>query len=248
MFINFKKKSKNNRTQTSQNLHFFIDGKKFEFELIYKKRKTFTIKIDSSGCIKILAPTFLKNSEVVKLVEQKAAWISRKSAELKNKKTVEKKFVNDEEFLFLGQKYSLEIIETQLFDDVKLSENKFFLYATHEKSEEILKNWYKQKAGEIIFNRIEYYKKILNVEPNLIKIKDQKTRWGSCNFKKNLNFNWRIIMAPLELVDYLVVHELSHLLHLNHSQNFWNTVAEVLPDYKNRRLHLKKIGHLLAWK
>lgn len=80
-----------------------------------------------------------------------------------------------------------------------------------------------------------------------MRIKEQKTRWGSCSKKGNLNFNWRIILAPPGILDYVVVHELSHLVYMDHSKNFWHTVSEYMPDYKNARLWLRKNGERLMF-
>lgn len=101
---------------------------------------------------------------------------------------------------------------------------------------------YRELARQAIWERVEFFKTQLNVEYNQIRIKEQKSRWGSCSKKGNLNFNWKLVMAPPDIIDYIVVHEICHLIHMNHSRDFWKCVEGLMPDYRNRRLWLKRHG------
>lgn len=101
---------------------------------------------------------------------------------------------------------------------------------------------YRKKAREQLVKKTAFYSRIMNVTYEKIFIKDQKTCWGSCSRQGNLNFNWRLILMPEEILDYVVVHELAHRKQLNHSPEFWKLVEKVLPDYKLRRQWLKKNG------
>lgn len=104
---------------------------------------------------------------------------------------------------------------------------------------------YRELAGEVIARKAELYARQMGVDFGRITIRDQKTRWGSCSARGNLNFNWRLILAPEEVLDYVVVHELAHRKEMNHSERFWGQVGRVLPDYQGRRLWLKKNGDYL---
>ena len=108
-----------------------------------------------------------------------------------------------------------------------------------------LENRYRNAAREVFTNRVEYYHRFTGGHYTSITIRDQKTRWGSCSSKGNLNFNWRLIFAPEEVVDYIVVHELAHRKEMNHSRAFYNVVASVLPDYKVQEKWLKENGEKL---
>ncbi len=101
---------------------------------------------------------------------------------------------------------------------------------------------YREQARRKLSERTDHYKRILGVEYGRIRIGDQKTRWGSCSSRKTISYNWRLIRMPEEIQDYVVVHELCHLLHMDHSGAFWDTVAGVLPDYRKRRRWLKENG------
>lgn len=120
-----------------------------------------------------------------------------------------------------------------------------------------LEQWYIHLGKQVFPERVSYYYPLISrlaesigkeIAPvNRITIRSQKTRWGSCSSKGNLNFNWRLLMAPAEILDYVVVHELCHLLYLNHSRQFWQAVGNILPDYPKRRSWLKANGMLLEW-
>lgn len=101
---------------------------------------------------------------------------------------------------------------------------------------------FQKAAGEVFLQRSRYFAELLNVHFNRITIREQKTRWGSCSSKQNLNFNWKLILAPPEILDYVVVHELCHLKEMNHSPAFWHEVEQILPDYPQRKKWLKDNG------
>lgn len=109
-----------------------------------------------------------------------------------------------------------------------------------------LERWYMKQAHVIFPVRVMHYQQMTGGVVKAIHIKDQKTRWVSCSSLHNLNFNWRLLMAPPEVLDYVVVHELCHLTHMNHSREFWNMVERVMPEYKERRKWLREQGGLLV--
>ncbi len=104
---------------------------------------------------------------------------------------------------------------------------------------------HQELARQVLQRRAEYYARQMQVSYGRVAVKDQKTRWGSCSAKGNLNFNWRLILAPGEVLDYVVVHELAHRREMNHSVRFWNLVESVLPDYQQRKRWLKENGDRL---
>ena len=109
-----------------------------------------------------------------------------------------------------------------------------------------LETRYRKAAKEYFAARVAYYEPIIGVTHNSISIRDQKTRWGSCSSNGNLNFNWRLMLAPPRVLDYVVVHELCHRKEMNHSKAFWHTVEMVLPDYKELRKWLRENGRTLV--
>ena len=99
-----------------------------------------------------------------------------------------------------------------------------------------------EKAMEIFPKRVEYYAQLMGISYGRITIREQKTRWGSCSGRGNLNFNWKLTLMPPEILDYVVVHELAHRKEMNHSKDFWKIVEQVLPDYQKRRKRLKELA------
>lgn len=114
-------------------------------------------------------------------------------------------------------------------------------------AERAVGKWYRIRAKENIESRVKVFAAKIGESPNKVTIKAQKTRWGSCSSLGNLNFNWRLIMMPQKIIDYVVVHELCHLKEMNHSSAFWNRVEEIMPDYRNRRKWLKNNAWKVEW-
>lgn len=106
----------------------------------------------------------------------------------------------------------------------------------------ILEDWYRERAREVLTERARHWSQLIGVRYRRISVKDQRTLWGSCSKSGNLNFNWRLIMAPLAVLDYLVIHELSHLREMNHSKRFWRLVSTCCPDHKTPRRWLREHG------
>ena len=151
----------------------------------------------------------------------------------------------------MGNDYPLKLIEDEgRFTRVKLIDGQLTVNLNKdlplEKRQEVirkkLEQWYIIKAKEIIHERLELFIAKIGVKITTVRFKNQKTRWGSCSQKGNLNFNWKLVMAPTYIVDYVVVHELCHLIQMNHSKEFWQQVGRQIPDYKERRKWLKENG------
>jgi len=146
--------------------------------------------------------------------------------------------------MFLGKKLPVEAVQS---DKLKLEflTNKFVLQLGEHKYNDVraeLKRWYVKQAKKILPELVEEFG-----YSNKITIRGQKTRWGSCSSQGNLNFNWRLMMAPLDVIKYVVLHELTHLKHMNHSSRFWLAVRDACPEYVKYKSWLKKNGRLLKF-
>lgn len=215
-------------------------------KIIRSKRRTLSIVVNDDSQIIIRAPKYVSLDAIKKIVESKKSWIIKKYEESKKKKQTNKpkEFVDGEEILFIGSKYSLKIVnEPELFNIegsyIKLSQK----YV--EKAKSLLIYWYKKQAHIKFQERLNLYSKITKLNYKSIRITSARKCWGSCGPKGTLNFTWRLVMAPLKIVDYVVIHELMHIVEKNHSKNFWNKVIKYCPDYKTRRKWLKDNGYLL---
>jgi predicted metal-dependent hydrolase len=126
-------------------------------------------------------------------------------------------------------------------------EKQFLLARTsHSKARQVFTRWYKEQAMQVITSRVHFFIERLGVSCPIIRITSARTRWGSCSFKGTLSFTWRLVMAPLDIIDYVVLHELVHLKHKNHSKAFWLNVQAYMPDFNERRNWLKENGYLLS--
>ncbi|KJS20724.1 MAG: hypothetical protein VR72_13155 [Clostridiaceae bacterium BRH_c20a] len=207
--------------------------------------------------VRVSFPRGSNEQKVKGFVEDKKAWIlktleANKRSEVKNP---QKNYQAGEIYLLQGRSYMLQ---TKLYQGSKpyhklidkviwvyLPENIPENYWLHLVKEELSK-WYKNQAHQVYQEKLEHYSKIMGLKYNQLRIKNQATRWGSCSSKSNLNLNWRVIMAPEDVIDYLIIHELAHLKFMNHSQQFWQLVASFKPDYEVWRKWLKDNGRTLV--
>lgn len=228
----------------------FQYGTKFiEFEVEFRKRKNLTIEVEPDGEVKVISPSGISEYEILNKVKTKANWIVQKQYEVKNINInkIKREAVNGESYLYLGRNYSLQIVlDENIKDiDIKLSRGKFVVN-TYTKDEEIIKvaleKWYREKALKKVKERIKYYEPYFKNKATNIKVKEQKKRWASCTKNNELLFNWRSVMAPSNILDYIIVHEMCHMNYKNHSKEFWDNVFEILPDYEVRREWLRNNG------
>ncbi|HUQ85113.1 MAG TPA: SprT family zinc-dependent metalloprotease [Candidatus Limnocylindrales bacterium] len=149
-------------------------------------------------------------------------------------------------YFYLGKKYELGIRLGQ--KNIIEVDDKIYLGISSNNSQSYLLSWYREQARKIILERVYHYSLRHGLHFNSVTVGSvaATTRWGSCSSQKNLNFNWKLIMAPIQVIDYVVVHELSHLSELNHSRAFWENVRKMLPLYREYRLWLKRNGHMLT--
>ncbi|MBL7130260.1 MAG: M48 family metallopeptidase [Candidatus Omnitrophica bacterium] len=215
-------------------------------KIIRSKRKTLGLEVTRDAQLIIRAPEKISLGAIKRIVFKKQVWIKNKQVEVRkrHKHTEPKEFVSGEGFLYLGDTYKLEFVDSVkepiIFDkSFKISRK----YLNHAKK--ILIDWYKARAIEKITERVKWYAYLSGIQYNIIKITNAKKRWGSCGAKGSLNFSWRLIMAPLKALDYVVIHEISHLAERNHSRNFWNKIKILMPDYEKYKYWLKENEHLL---
>jgi predicted metal-dependent hydrolase len=217
-------------------------------KIIRSKRKTVAIIVEKDGSLIIRAPLKATRSQIDEIVEVHRAWIEKKQAEaaLRKTETQAPRFLKGDQFWFLGSLYPLAISE-KTTHPLKLQTNRFVLSKAYiDQAPALFEQWYKLQAHLCILLRVEKYAQEQQLNFTSIRITSARTRWGSCSSSGGLNFSWRLVMAPLEVIDYVVVHELAHLIIRNHSKAFWAEVARMLPAYNQQRLWLKKNGHRLS--
>ena len=210
--------------------------------IIRSKRRTTALVVERDGSITVRAPLRISAAALHDFVEKHVKWIEKKQAEMSsNIPEPMKQYLPGETFLYLGREYPLEIVQGQhkklvLDGHFKLAES------ARENAELIFQNWYRKQAPQIITERVKYFADQYQFHYAKIRITSARTRWGSCSAKGTLSFSWRLILTPMETVDYVVVHELAHTIHHNHSKRFWSLVEKIMPDYKEQRKRLRQYG------
>lgn len=213
-----------------------------------KRRKTISLQISSSAEVVVSAPYFTSEYEINNFVREKENWI-RKTIQ-KQKKTPdqvrEKSFTTGEYFYYLGSPCPLEVFfQNDLPPGLVFWNNRFYLNCLDAPAagKGHFVRWYKGVARKHITGRVDALANQLQLLPGKISITSARTRWGSCSEENNLAFSFRLIMAPPEVIDYVVVHELLHMREKNHSSKFWKLVLEVMPQYKVHRRWLQDNQH-----
>ncbi len=214
--------------------------------IFHTKRKNIALIIKRDGSLVVRAPIDAKDEEILAVVQKKARWIRAKQELVHSTypKAVEKEYVNGEGFWYLGKSYRLKIVENTN-QALELGEFLFMDRATVPNAQSMFINWYKEQAIRIISERVDWYSANFGITFKQVKITSAQTRWGSCSAKGTLSFPWRLVMAPIPVIDYVVVHELVHLVEKNHGKTYWAKVHAIMPDYKQKIEWLDVNGHLL---
>lgn len=204
-----------------------------EYQLIRSSRKTVAIQITRQGEVIVRAPRRCPQSFIDAFVVEKQPWITGKQQEMKRREAERERLWGP------GPAGKEETAEAAEAADEQVQ-------ASSRRQEE--EQVYRAQAAEIFARKTAYYAARMGVTYNRITIRDQKTRWGSCSAKGNLNFNWRLVLAPVAVLDYVIIHELAHRREMNHSSRFWNIVGEAMPDYQTHRRWLRDHGDsLMGW-
>lgn len=220
------------------------------FVIRSNKRWTVGIFVDPVTGVYLRVPNSMTEKEISKIVYAKAKWILSKRRYMDDNfgKVVPKEFISGETFLYLGRHYRLKVVESYHKQGIYLEEERMIVNIKNpdlkDDVRELIIKWYVRRSRKIIEKRVMIYSIIMNITQPVFSIGNQLKRWGSCNEKGQIRFNWRIIMAPMTLVDYLVVHELCHVEHKNHSKEFWKLLGSIIPDYESKIERLRKEGAL----
>jgi predicted metal-dependent hydrolase len=215
--------------------------------IIRSKRRSIAFTVERDGSLVVRAPLQATDELIRSLVESKEDWIRTTQEKLRKlgPSPVHKKFVDGEEFYYLGQSYRLEIVKGRQ-TNLHLNGSFKMSPAARPKVRLAFESWYKKQARAIIPGRVKRLASQLGLEYQRIRITSARTRWGSCSSRGTLSFTWRLVMAPEVMIDYVIVHELVHLRIPNHSKEFWRQVELIMPDYKGKRLWLKKNAAVLT--
>tara|TARA_Y100000385_G_scaffold271608_1_gene311700 strand:+ start:82 stop:777 length:696 start_codon:yes stop_codon:yes gene_type:complete len=222
----------------------------FPLEIIRTERsKSASIEIEDDT-VKVTVPQNLSDQRIEELVKNRTVWIRQKlKIQTETIRPKDKEYVNGESFTYLGRNYRLKCTSGDA-GEVKLKNGYLTVPLGRGVSggdfegsvRQSLKQWYQSRALEKLKEKTKRYATILGVTPQSVDVKEYKSRWGSCSSSGDVTYNWRIIISPHHIVDYIVVHELCHLLEHNHGPKYWKHVQSVVPNYKECREWLKVNG------
>jgi predicted metal-dependent hydrolase len=217
-------------------------------QLIRSSRKTIAIIVRRDGQLIIRAPQQASTAQIMAFVDSKADWIRQKQAEAGQRQAEQapRQFAAGESLYFQGKRYPLELVH-RTRPMLELANGHFRLaQAAQPRAKEVLTRWYQQQARQVIEPRTQALAALHKLTYQQVRISSARTRWGSCSSRGTLSFTWRLVMAPPAVIDYVIIHELAHLIERNHSSRFWAQVARMLPDYKERVKWLKQNGYRLT--
>ncbi|MDH4200597.1 MAG: M48 family metallopeptidase [Spirochaetia bacterium] len=224
-----------------------LSGNLLEYNLLRSRRRTIQIIVFPNQTVEVRAPIQVSISHIQKVVEEKKGWILKKREQFKKYPlpASPRKYISGEKHRYLGKQYELTILKSSR-NFVSISEGNLNVHVKIPKKTAIksaIDNWYLQTAKTLFPERLEYGLNLLkkhNLEPPLLKIRKMKSRWGSCSGKDIITLNLELIKYPVEYIDYVVVHELSHLVEHNHSKRFYKVLSGAMPDWKERQQALNK--------
>ncbi len=239
--------------------HIKYGNRKIRFNIKRgRRKKTVALQIQPNLSVVVLSPHFLDKARIKEIVQKRARWIIQKQEKIKkiNAEMPKKEFVSGESFPYLGREYRLKVIKSknEKCCPCRLMSGRFHIEINIKFTgrgasrivREKMREWYIERAKEKISERLQRYARLVGRTPQKIIIRNQEKRWGSCSHSGVLRFNWKVIMAPLSVVDYVIAHELCHLLIKNHSEKFWSKLSSIVPDYKKKRQWLKENSILLT--
>ena len=212
-------------------------------KIIRSKRKTLSLTINENAELIIRAPKRLSIEKIQDFINEKENWINRKKRLIENQ--IKDVTSNHNKLLYLGNLFPINV-EQNASKELFFTGEEFIANSIEPDSLSLsIKKWYKNKFREIALPRVAYFANKHNLMVNQVRIKNQKTMWGSCSSKNNINLNYLLLMAPMGVIDYVIVHELVHTIHRNHSTDFWDSVESIMPEFQEHKRWLKKNGYKL---
>lgn len=216
-----------------------------EVKIIKKEVKNITLKVRPNGEAILTAPKAASDEHIKFIIKKRAKWIAQKSAFFASFNTPEKEYVSGEDFKYLGRSYRLKVVQSKE-ERVRLQRGYLELFVKDksdlERKRNLVYEWYHEKAMLYFFNILQEFNKMVKQDIKSVKIRQMKTRWGSCNpYKSYINLNIELIKKPRVCIEYVVFHELTHLLYPNHSKKFYDYLTLYMPDWQKRKEILERV-------
>lgn len=221
-----------------------MDNEPFDYVIIRQKRKTAAIKVEQDLKVVVKVPLFMKENEVQDFILKYESWIKQT---LSKKKSVQKNndWIFNKKIMYLGEYKQVDIKIVPHAKEIVILNDKGIKIITSGEDlamRKAMENFYRERGKKLFAQLTEQYARIVDVKYNKITIRKQETRWGSCSQNGNLSYNVKLMCAPVEMIEYVILHEVMHLRHFNHSTEFWKDIENIMPDYKMRMNYFKKFG------
>lgn len=212
-----------------------IQDKEITFDVQYGKRKKMVLDVTPEGHISLKVPPKTTHDEIEGFMQSQAKQLLQIQQQIENTVYLsnEKSYHEEELFLYLGQAYSL----AQLLQEIPNS---------HTEIQQALQKFYISQTKKIIKKRITHFEKVIGVKAKSVTIVDSPKTWGTCDSKKQLTFNYKLSMAPIEVIDYVIIHELCHIFHMNHDRSFWRKVGTYDVNFKKHQDYLARVGGVMT--
>jgi predicted metal-dependent hydrolase len=244
-------------TGLTHSLSFGGELVSFSIEHI-SRRKTVAVSVGFDD-VRVLEPVDLDSDRIITIVKKKGAWPLRKQAGYRElgASTTSRKFVSGETFHYLGRPYRLKVVNDKAAVLTRVTARGASFVAPvlpdagalvrRAAVKNALRHWYRDHAKNHFNARAVAISKLLGIATPTVYVVHQSKRWGSCDARGRIRLNWRLIMAPMSLVDYVIAHEACHILEHNHSKRFWRSLETIMPEYENRVHQLDRLRHLYTW-
>lgn len=216
-----------------------------DYVIMRQSRKTAAIKVEKDLKVVVKVPLFMKDSEVQDFILKYEDWVK----ETLNKKQSIKKnndWILNKKIMYLGEYKEIDIQVVPYAKELIILKNqgiKVITSGDEKLMRKAMEDFLKIRSKKIFLNLTEKYAQLVGVKFNKITIRKQETRWGSCSQNGNISYNVKLMCAPMEIIEYVILHEVMHLRHFNHSTAFWENIKMIMPDYKKRMDYLKQFGH-----
>ena len=208
-----------------------------------RRRRSIGLRIDDNG-LTVNIPVRASEKWLYTVLLEKADWVIKKLDSWQARQPVPTQWLDGQPISFLGQPLTLRVIASLFDAPPQLHSAQLFVHVTDSENQEVIEQvvtqWYQHEAMTLFTARVAHFAPMMKVAPRTVKLSSARTQWGSCTVNGSVRLNWQLIKMPLRLIDYVIVHELAHLIEMNHSAAFWRVVETVCPDYLKRRGELRK--------
>lgn len=213
--------------------------------IIRSYRRSLSITITKNADIVVRAPKRLSMDEILKYIKEKEKWIQTKQKEIENRLSFNKEIIIYNQVLFLGKKYNVKFLTS--IKKIELTEDSLLIPTKYQEDFAYkIRSWFLSKSKCILKERIEYFANIMQIDYASVSINNSKNRWGSCDSNRNIKLNFRLLMLPHKVLDFVLIHELAHILQFNHSKEFYKIISIIMPSYKLQQKQLKEYDYLLS--